>query len=68
MDDLKQRDLSNIPESELTQEERNELRRRFEEFVGILRRRSGAPAVEAPAKRIQRWDPAAMARRHSALG
>ncbi len=64
MSDLKQRDLSNIPESELTQEERQELRRRFEEFVGILRRKSGAPAVEPRAKRIQRWDPAAIARRH----
>lgn len=64
-DDLKQRDLSNKPDSQLTAEERRELKRRFDEFVGIMRSQGMAPAKpEKKAKRIQKWDPAAYARRH----
>ena len=37
MDDLRHRDLSSKPESELTADERLELNRRFEEVVGLHR-------------------------------
>lgn len=65
LDDLTQRDLSSIPDAELSPDERRELQRRFEDFVGLLRARAGR-AVQAPAKpkRIMRWDPVALSRRH----
>ena len=44
MDDLRHRDLSSKPESELTADERLELNRRFEEFVGLLRKKGGIAA------------------------
>lgn len=65
MTDLSDRDLSRIPDSELTPEEREELQRRLNEFLARLRVRHGkAEPVEPKAKRIQRWDPATVARRH----
>ena len=37
-DELKNRDLSRKPAAQLTKEEKRELKRRFEEFVTVLRR------------------------------
>ncbi len=64
-DDLSQRDLSQIDDTDLTPEERREMQRRFGDFVTRLRERAGikAPEEQKP-KRISRWDPAAIARRH----
>lgn len=64
-EDLSQRDLSMIDESDLSPEERRELQRRFDDFVVRLRERAGmkAPEKKKP-KRISRWDPAAISRRH----
>ena len=67
MDDLTQRDLSQIPDEELSPEERRELKRRFDDFVDRLRERAGrAPAKKAKtkAKRITRWKLPAGPRRH----
>lgn len=66
MDDIRHRDLSEIPEAEMTAEERRELKRRFEEFVGLMSRpavasRLGKAPSEKPRKR---WDPATMGKRH----
>jgi hypothetical protein len=65
MDDIRHRDLSEIPESEMTAEERHELKRRFEEFVGLVRRPAVAGSLgKAPnQKQTQRWDPASMGKR-----
>lgn len=65
MDDLSQRDLSDIPDEDLSPDERRELQRRLEDFVGLLRARAGKGA-KAPAKpkRIMQWDPVALSRRH----
>lgn len=65
MDDIRHRDLSEIPESEMTDEERHELRRRFEEFVGLVRRPAVAGSLgKTPSqKETRRWDPATMGRR-----
>lgn len=65
MDDIRHRDLSEIPESEMTVEERQELKRRFEEFVGLVRRPAVAGSLgKAPSqKATKRWDPATMGRR-----
>ena len=67
MDDIRHRDLSQIPEDEMTLEERRELKRRFDEFVGLMRRPAVASKLGAKPseKKLQRWDPASMGRRHS---
>ena len=64
-DDIRHRDLSDIPESEMTLEERKELKRRFEEFVGLVRRPSVAGRLgTAPGqKKTKSWDPATMGKR-----
>jgi len=66
MDDIQNRDLSEIPEADMTMEERRELKRRFDEFVGLMRRPSVASRLgKAPSqKATQRWDPATMGKRH----
>lgn len=65
MDDLSQRDLSDIPDEDLSPDERRELQRRFADFVGLLRARAGKGAKgPAKPKRIMQWDPVALSRRH----
>ena len=66
MDDIRHRDLSEIPESEMTAEERRELKRRFDEFVGLVRRPAVANRLgKSPGeKKTQQWDPATMGKRH----
>jgi hypothetical protein len=66
MEDIRHRDLSEIPEAEMTAEERRELKRRFEEFVGLMGRPAVASRVGKPArqKATQHWDPATMGKRH----
>jgi hypothetical protein len=66
MEDIRHRDLSEIPESEMTPEERSELKRRFEEFVGLVRRPAVASSLgKAPGqKQTKRWDPATMGKRN----
>jgi len=63
--DLSQRDLSTIDDADLSPQERRELQRRFDDFINQLRVRAGlkAPDTNKP-KRITRWDPAAISRRH----
>ena len=65
MDDLSQRDFSQRQIEDLTQAERQELRRRFEEFVAAMR---GGPKPgaepEPPAKPVTKWDPALHGRKH----
>ena len=65
MDDIRQRDLSDIPEGELTPAERHEIRRRFEEFVQALGHaaRSGS-AAKSKKKKVLKWDPAVHGRCH----
>ncbi len=63
--DFSQRDLSRIDDSDLSPQERRELQRRYDEFVDRLRARAGLKAPDkTKPKRIARWDPAAIARRH----
>lgn len=65
MDDIRHRDLSAIPESEMTAEERRELKRRFEEFVGLVQRPAVAGSLgRSPSeKQTKRWNPATMGKR-----
>ena len=64
-DDLSQRDLSDVAESDLTTEERREMERRFNNFAMRLRERAGVKTAEKKKpKRYARWDPVALSRRH----
>ncbi len=63
--ELTQRDLSMIDDADLSPQERRELQRRFDDFVNQLRVRAGLKAPDkSKPKRISRWDPAAISRRH----
>ncbi len=65
MDDLSDRDLSHVADEDLTPEERQELNRRLDAFVERMDlRRPGKDREKAKPKRIARWDPATIARRH----
>ena len=65
MDDLKQRDLSHKRDHELTVEERRELRRRFEEFLTLMRGNSGVLAADKPKrKQVKPWRPTGSAKHH----
>lgn len=65
MDNLNNRDLSHVADEDLTPEERQELDRRLEAFVDRMNLRRPEKALEkAKPKRITRWDPATIARRH----
>lgn len=65
-DDLSQRDLSGVADEDLTPEERQELQRRLDDFVARMRtRRLDTPEAAKPKpRRIMRWDPVALTRRH----
>ncbi len=57
-DVLRNRDLSRKPVNLLTKEEKLELKRRFEDFVNVLRRDSSGPERhDPPAPKAVKWDP-----------
>lgn len=64
MDDIRQRDLSQKRVQDMTADERQELRRRFYEFVDLMQQsrpsRKGKP--EKPPAPARKWDPAAAAK------
>ena len=77
MDDLSERDLSGIPDGDLSAEERGEIRRRLDRFLGRMQlRRLAAPggrgkaganaAADAPErpkkKRLANWKPRVLRR------
>ncbi len=58
MDDLSNRDLSQVPDEELSLSERQELRRRLDAFVAAMQNRVfEGSTVEARPKAISKWDP-----------
>lgn len=64
MSDLDQRDLSTVPEEEMTPEERDEVRRRLDDFLDRMRDSALKPkkAVQKP-KRITAWSPPVLERK-----
>ena len=58
-EELRNRDLSRKPVAQLSTEEKRELKRRFEEFVTVLRRdHGGGPKTKAKsAPKAVKWDP-----------
>ncbi len=67
MDDLPERDLSDIPDEELSAEERREIRRRLDTFLGRMQmRRIDKPKGDTPKpkpKRLAAWKPKIVSRR-----
>ena len=63
MDDLHNRDLSEIPEEDLSPAERRELKRRFQEFINAV---GGNFKTErtTPKKRVTKWNPETHGRKH----
>lgn len=58
MDDLSTRDLSQVPDEELSLAERQELRRRLDAFVAAMRNRVfEGRTVEPRPKSISKWNP-----------
>ena len=58
MDDLSNRDLSQVADEELSLAERQELRRRLDAFVAAMRRRVfDGRTVEPRPKSISKWNP-----------
>lgn len=75
-EDLSQRDLSQVAEEDLTPEEQNELKRRFDGFLALLREKMGSkrrprakskPKIEPRLdnKNVQSWDPPVVPRKPS---
>ena len=59
MDDLSNRDLSQVPDEELTPAEREELKRRLDSFVDVMRKQvfDGRRVTPRPQS-VRKWDPA----------
>ncbi len=58
MDDLAHRDFSGISVENMSPDERRELKRRFEEFIGAMRGDQDSEVAELQtSKRIEKWDP-----------
>jgi hypothetical protein len=57
-EDLRNADLSNLSVKEMTSAQRDELRRRFRDFLqNVWAARPNAPERPQPAKKIRRWMP-----------
>ena len=66
-EELRNRDLSRKPAVQLSAEEKRELKRRFEEFVTVLRRKhAGKERQLKPAPKAIKWDPRQQARKSAA--
>ncbi len=59
MDDIRQKDLSNKAVQDMSPEERQEMKRRFEEFAAAMEGRGidSRPEQPAPEKKVVKWDP-----------
>ena len=57
MDDLSNRDLSQVPADELTPAEREELKRRLDAFVAVMWNKVFTPGPAPGPKTVAKWDP-----------
>lgn len=60
-DDIRQRDLSGKRVEQMTRAERQELKRRLEEFMVVVGKEPAAGPARKP--KVRRWDPAADTRK-----
>ena len=59
-EDLRQADLSHLRIEDMTDAQRAELRRRYNDFVERVLKRPSAAVPAAPTKKVAKWMPAAM--------
>lgn len=64
MEDLRNADLSDIPDHQLSAAERKELERRFVEFLSAMRSRIKGGKLALKKRRAVKWDPAKQGRHH----
>jgi len=64
MTDLHNLDLSDIPEEQLTPAQREELERRFLEFLSAMRGSITGRKKAARRKAVTKWDPSQHGRKH----
>ena len=64
MEDLRERDLSDIPDHQLSAAERRELERRFVEFLSAMRSRIKGGKLARKRRQVVKWDPARHGRKH----
>ncbi|MDH3596851.1 MAG: hypothetical protein OEU09_14995 [Rhodospirillales bacterium] len=57
MDDLSNRDLSQVSDEELTPAERRELKRRLDAFVAVMRDKVFKRDLAPRPKSVTKWDP-----------
>ena len=62
MDDIRQKDFSNVSIREMSLEERKEIKRRFTEFAEVLQNRKADCVAEQsePPKKVVKWNPRTM--------
>ena len=62
MDDIRQKDFSNVLVQDMSPEERKEMKRRFTEFAQALQNSKADYAAEQPEppKKVVKWDPRTM--------
>lgn len=58
-DDIRQRDLSGKTVREMDAEEKQEIKRRFDEFVELVKSRKVRVATPTRPKRVAKWNPLA---------
>jgi hypothetical protein len=58
-EDLRHADLSHLRFDEMSEAQRAEMRRRYDDFVRRVVKPQGAAARPAPAKPVQKWVPGA---------
>lgn len=57
MSDLRNADLSEIPDQDLTPDQKDEPQRRFNNFFGPLMKAKLDQADEKPKKKVRKWAP-----------
>jgi len=58
-DDLRQADLSRIPDSQMTPQEQAEMQRRMREFMTAMKPKA-EPKAEKPKPKVVKWQPKAI--------
>lgn len=62
-DDIRQRDLSGKTVREMDDQEKQEIKRRFDEFVELVKTRQVRVATPTQPKRAAKWNPLAQGAR-----
>ncbi|MEX0759952.1 MAG: hypothetical protein WD100_10260 [Tistlia sp.] len=64
-DDIRQRDLSGKTVREMDEQEKLEIKRRFDEFVELVKTRKVQVDAPTPPRQVAKWNPLAQGGRRS---